>query len=226
MIQNRDQFLSKVATQLGRTTALREKPVRNWHYTPQHETLTDLSADELVEIFVKQCENIHTKAVLCTQVELSDTVNRVIEQYGSGSIVYSDDVRFQELDLINTLEARKAYKWQPERGQENITRAEAANVGIVVSDITLAESGTIVLQSEAKKGRTISFLPENSIAIIPKSSLVPRMTQAAQFLRAQQTTASCINFITGPSNSADIEMILIVGVHGPVKMTYIIVEDY
>jgi L-lactate dehydrogenase complex protein LldG len=55
------------------------------------------------------------------------------------------------------------------------------------------------------------------------------MTQATKRiheLNSQgQDIASCVSFISGPSNSADIEMNLIVGVHGPVKATYIVVDD-
>lgn len=226
MIQNRDTFLQTIAKRLGHSTPLRAKPERNWRYLPQQEVLADASVDELVEIFVAQCANIHTKVEICDVSSLQATLQETFTGYGGGSIVYSEDPRFAEMGVADLIAQQTSFKWNPASGAENIEIAEQANIGIVVSDLTLAESGTILLQSSAARGRTISFLPENSIAIVPKSSLVPRMTQAAQFLRQQDHVASCINFISGPSNSADIEMNLVVGVHGPVRMTYILVEDW
>lgn len=226
MIQNREPFLQTIAKQLGRSTPSFVKPVRNWKHLPQHEVLKEASADELVAILTEQCTHIHTHITSCTQLSLQTALQEVIEALGNGLIVYNDDRRFKALQLEDFLAKKQSRKWDLLNREKSIELTERANIGLVISDVTLAESGTIMLQSEAKKGRSISFLPENSIAIIPKSTLVPRMTQAAQFLRNQNHLASCINFITGPSNSADIEMNLVVGVHGPVRMTYLLVEDY
>lgn len=121
------------------------------------------------------------------------------------------------------------WEWDAEQGAKNIEKAEQANVGITFSEITLAESATVVLYASEHAGRSVSLLPTTYIAIIPKSSIVPRMTQASDILKQQirdgVTVPSCINYITGPSNSADIEMDLVVGVHAPVKAAYILVND-
>lgn len=227
-VHNRAVFLENIAKKLGRSGRLTEKPTISWNHLPQHEVLKDATKDELVGVLIEHCQNIHTEVKLCSIPSLSKTLEEVIQGYGKGSILYSNDERFNELQIDSFLQSYPdTFKWQPTLLDQNKEAAEQANIGIVISDMTLAESGTIMLQTNENVGRTISFLPQNSIAIVPKSSIVPRFTQAAQYLRnLDDPVSTCINFITGPSNSADIEMHLIVGVHGPVKMTYIIVEDY
>lgn len=226
MIQNRDAFLQTIATQLGRSKPSKAKPKIKWKHSPQHSVLKDATPDELVAVLVEQCANIHTTVKQCTIESLPETLRETFYVYKGGHVMYSEDARYAHLQLTHFLSRINSTKWDPKTGDENIQLAECANIGLVISDLTLAESGTIMLESSAARGRTLSFLPENSVAIIPKSGIVPRMTQAAQFLRKKGAPVSCINFITGPSNSADIEMNLVVGVHGPVRMTYVIVEDY
>jgi L-lactate dehydrogenase complex protein LldG len=233
-IQNRDSFLGQIANRLGRDRITHlERP--KWNYNPQDEVLKNANQDELLEVLKQQCKNIHTEIVITDTGKLSDSLKQVVNKYGGGLVTAWKDERFNQYGLTNLMqeewpqEGINLHIWDYTKGEENINIAEHANVGITISDITLAESGTAVLFSSKDKGRSVSFLPTNSVIIIPKSSIVPRMTQAARIIREKvkngEQVASCLNFITGPSNSADIEMILVVGVHGPIKATYIVVED-
>jgi L-lactate dehydrogenase complex protein LldG len=231
-LHNREAFLNNVAKQLGRNriTAPVERP--NWQHQPQWNVLKDKNQDELVEVLEKQCKNIHTNFVRSSKDRLGQVLQNTIQEYDGKLVVTWDDPRNEEYRLLKSLQANEELEvhcWNPKLGEENIKIAERADVGITFSDITLAESGTVVLFSDNGKGRSVSLLPTTYIAIIPKSTIVPRMSQATrkihQLVEKGEIVASCVNFITGPSNSADIEMNLVVGVHGPIKVTYIVVED-
>lgn len=234
IIQNKDVFLTKIANQLGRAPKTKiERPT--WQYQPQDRVLKDATKDDLVAVLQEQCKNIHTNIVLTNTADLPNALQTVVDGFGGHSVITWKDERFTQYGLTNLMteqwarEGIELYTWDEKQPEENIRQAEQANIGITISEMTLAESGTAVLFSDKDKGRSVSFLPEKSIILIPKSTIVPRMTQAARWISEKvkngEKVASCINFITGPSNSADIEMILVVGVHGPIKATYIVIED-
>lgn len=234
-IQNRDKFLNKIAGQLGRSriSAPIERPT--WKYHPQDKVFQNATQDELLDILKEQCKKIHTSLYITDTTDLSKVLNKVVNEYGGGSVVKWKDDRFSKWGLAPLFKEEwpsqsiAVHEWDHTKGDENIKKAEIANVGITISEVTLAESGTVVLFSDKERGRTVGFLPSTYIALIPKSSIVARMTQGAQKMREiyEKTghVPSCVNFISGPSNSADIELKLVVGVHGPFKASYIVIND-
>jgi L-lactate dehydrogenase complex protein LldG len=234
-IQNRASFLKNIANSLGREQ--QTKPIKkpDWKYQPQKEVLKGATQDELVEVLKAHCEKINTSVVTTTKADLPKALAEAVNQYGGGPVVSWKDKRFSEWGLDSLFKDEWSeqgidyHEWDYTKEWENVTFAENANTGITISEITLAESATVVLFSDKDKGRTVSFLPKTYIALVPKSSIVPRMTQAAQKMREMhldgKEISSCINFISGPSNSADIELQLVVGVHGPFKATYILIDD-
>ncbi|PWA13071.1 lactate utilization protein C [Pueribacillus theae] len=233
-IHNREAFLNRISSKLNRPQPNAvTRPA--WSRSPQFEVLKDKTQDELVDVLVEQSKLIHTDVVKTTNAELAASLEKVILDQSAKRIITSNEPRYEEFNLRSLFDEKlpnggcDVHIWNPEHDRENIAIAEKADIGITFSDITLAESGTVVLFSNKYKGRSVSLLPTAYIAIIPKSTIVPRMTQATAEIHKRvelgEITPSCINFISGPSNSADIEMNLVVGVHGPVRATYIVVLD-
>lgn len=233
-IQNRESFLDNIASKMGRERRKEGVERPEWSVSPQDKVLPDATQDELVDVLEKHCEVIHTNFKRTDRDSLLTVLRDTIEEYNGKSIVASNDSRnkafsLDELYSILATEGHEVHLWDETNEEENKRVAERADVGITFSDITLAESGTVTLFNNKYNGRSISLMPRTYIAIIPKSTLVPRMTQAARQIHANNVNgdevSSCVSFVTGPSNSADIEMNLIVGVHGPVEVTYIVVDD-
>jgi len=234
-IQNRQAFIEKISQKLKRSEVPSAIEPPQWSYAPQYQVLKDKTQDELLEVLQKQCQLINTSCVVTKLADLPGAVYETIQSYGGGPVIAWQDERFGHYGLTELFNERLPKEqvpvntWDPAKGRENVSLAEKANVGITIAEQMLAESGTAVLFSYKNHGRAVNFLPEKSIILIPKSMIVPRMTQAAASLRKRvlqgEKVPPCINFISGPSNSADIELILVVGVHGPNYMTYIVIED-
>jgi L-lactate dehydrogenase complex protein LldF len=86
-------------------------------------------------------------------------------------------------------------------------------VGLTGIDAAIADTGSIMLTSGAGKPLTTSLLPEIHIAVVRESDLYENLGQVLSLQEIQR--ASSAVFISGPSRTADIEMTLTIGVHGP-----------
>lgn len=242
-IHNRDSFLDNIAQKLGR--ARRTEPVAKpeLKHTCHHDVMAGFTPDELKNVLCEYARtSLGSQAIETTKDKLTETLKAVCEGYcqpegedaatDPKETIISADPRLLSLIDINALETPEhcIHIWNTQLGYEpNIDVAERAKVGIVYAEQALAESGTMVLYSQPAQGRAISLLPEASVFVVPKSALVARLTQATRILhekaRNGERIPSCVNFISGPSSTADIELIKVVGVHGPVYATYIIIDD-
>ncbi|CDQ18462.1 LutC/YkgG family protein [Halobacillus karajensis] len=228
-VQNRESFLNNIAEKLGREQ--RRSGVEHPTYTkqPQWDIMVDYTTEQLVDVLKEQCTAIHTDVKEATIDELPAVIDDVMKEYGAEKAAVWDDLRFAEFGLTSFMERPDINIWGSAPDEDDIKITEQADVGITFSDYTLAESGTVVLMNGGGKGQSVSLLPTYYIALIPLSTIVPRMSQVTRKIheevQAGRRTPSCINFISGPSNSADIELNLVVGVHGPVKASYILIDD-
>lgn len=98
-----------------------------------------------------------------------------------------------------------------------------ADLGITGVDAGLADSGTLVLRTGATEGRLVSLLPPVHLAIMKADQLLPGVVEfITQF--DLPAPSSGVIFITGPSRTADIELTLTVGVHGPKELLVLVLE--
>ena len=99
----------------------------------------------------------------------------------------------------------------------------SSGVGITSADYALADTGTLVMLSSPREARMISLLPPAHIAVVPSNRILSGLDELFSILPAPASVSSSMVLITGPSRTADIEQILVRGVHGPGEITVVLV---
>lgn len=148
------------------------------------------------------------------------TLTQLAQQQGWKSIAH------QNSPLASAAAAHLRLPAQPITPGYDRATLESADVGITECDCLIAQTGSILLTSRHGGGRALSVLPQHHLVLARKSQLVPDLPAAYEHLTTRYGTAndwpSMVTLITGPSRTGDIERILVLGAHGPKKLTILL----
>ena len=135
--------------------------------------------------------------IVHNEAELAETIKSITE----GKKVASSDAPPPTKDLFNF--------------DLGVTRAQAG----------IAETGTLVLDSSVEQNRLVSLVPPVHVAILEASRIYATLGETLAMLQSNGDLSHAITFITGPSRTADIELTLAIGVHGPQELYVIVIQD-
>jgi L-lactate dehydrogenase complex protein LldG len=142
---------------------------------------------------------------------------RVVAQYLRRSALPLAAVCWPELSSLPWQEAGLAVEARTARGDDL--------VGITGVFCAIAETGTLMLLSGPRTPAATSLLPETHVAVMRADRLVSTMEDAWRLLRAEPgTPPRAVNFVSGPSRTADIEQTLTLGAHGPYRVHVVLVR--
>ncbi|HEY8486880.1 MAG TPA: LutB/LldF family L-lactate oxidation iron-sulfur protein [Limnochordales bacterium] len=136
---------------------------------------------------------------------------------GDGSVVLWEDPWLASLGLRQALEQAGIVVHGPDAPRQALA---AASVGVTGAVAAVAATGSVLLCSGPGQARSTSLLPWVHVAVVPQAALVATLEEA--FARLPRPLPSSAVFVTGPSRSADIENDLSVGVHGPGRVSVVV----
>lgn len=108
----------------------------------------------------------------------------------------------------------------------SINDLESCDAGVTGCEVLVAQTGGIMVSVETAGGRALSVLPPHHVVIARSSQMVPDLTAAFDHVQKKygKRFPSFMSFITGPSRTGDIERILVLGAHGPKRLTLLLID--
>ena len=228
-----DDLLAPISKQLEHSRVADHIGTPAWEFKPVRVT-DGMTQDQLVDLFAEEAEKVRVGVHRCERENLAACIAEIAgagtpEEGAACDVVCAADDRFEQAGLYDALKAKDLIAnmtvWDEQRGHENVDAAYVATYGITYADAGIAETATIVQSTSPKCGRAISLLPLVHIAVVDADSIAPTMLEIMEELSAKDDKLpSQICFISGPSATADIELVRVEGVHGPMYVHYVIVK--
>ena len=165
------------------------------------------------ERFLDEVRNLSGVAQKLSPDSVSDALKNLVAEQNIRKATLWQTPLFEQLGLGSALRGLGVDLVSPAASKHDLALCD---LGITEADYLLLETGTLVLKSSAEKPRAVSLLPRIHLAIVNPEMLRPDMHQVFAECKGEAAARpDYLVFITGPSRTADIELTVTLGVHGP-----------
>lgn len=181
-------------------------------------------ASNLIELFKQNLEAVNGHCMIAhSQIGVAEALTTII------SALQKTRLRAQRIAISDAPEVERLIHMTDLEIEElgiapNASEIFGFDVGITTAQAAIAETGTLVLDSARELHRLVSLVPPVHIAIVAASTIRATLGETLAMLENRKELSPAVTFITGPSRTADIELTLTIGVHGPQEL-YVIINQ-
>ena len=218
----REEILHRIRKGLGKGEGARKDADAPEPLTSPGDV--ELSKDDLAAVFAESLSGINTSVYRADREGVLEFVTGFIRERDMKSFSIWETEYLRSLGVKESLEGM-GLGLAPAEDKSGIADS---GVGITEADYAIADTGSLVLLSAPEKPRGVSLIPPVHLAIVKRENILCNIGELFSILNnlyeSPETIPSCTTFITGPSRTADIELNLTLGVHGPKELHVLIVS--
>lgn len=236
LLVSRDDMLARIRRALGKQApaGIAPPPLADFD---AGQTMQPIGSEEILPRFEAELQALAGTAHRAAGPEsLDQALRSILGGIRKARVVLSKNPILETLRLRERLSALAASVavWPRDSGKaaEDSFREACfnADIGITGVEYALAETGSLVLASLTEGSQLSSLAPPVHVALYRRNQLRASLDEVLDKLpvspgSAEPSPGRSVVFVTGPSRTADIEQILIRGVHGPREVHAILVED-
>ena len=214
----REQVLANIRTALNRVGPLPESVTRSLRgrlSRPRANLKPTIAADPVAH-FIDMITNVSGKVTRVPSIDkVADVVAEHLRSFDLGDrLVVAPDPALEGIPWSNRLSVERRAA-----GGDDRLSVTGAYAGV-------AETGSLVLLSSSESPTTLNFLPDDHVIVLRESHIVTHIEDVWARMRSdKRAMPRTVNFITGPSKTGDVEMVLQEGAHGPRRLHVILVAD-
>lgn len=179
------------------------------------------TTDALYERFKANLEAVNGECSLAAKADAGKVVADLFQAKGIKTACVAETDFLREIGIVPALR---------DAGVEVFTdhirlHAETAQGGISEAQYGVADLGSILQVGDEIDARIVATMSADYFGILKESTIVDDYDAMFDVICALPEMPNFVGFVTGPSRTADIECVSTVGVHGPLRLSIVIIQD-